>query len=871
MESYDQQRIHSRKPMTSRGSIGRSVSIATNFFRLNIKNLPAVYQYSIELLESNTSQSTKYDVAVSKPVFFNRNVFKRAVLSFLKGWDGRIAYDGRKIAYTSSEIPASVLEKELVVLCDKDGMAPQPDSNPATLQTIHVVMTHSASMDTKNLLNFSSASDTASTQALINALDVALSETNAWKYVHIGRTFFSPAGSKFLGDGVYAWRGFYQSVRPTERGLVVNLEESFKPFWQESSLAELCRSANRSELPHPQDEAGWKVIARKLQGVQVRAIHTGIRYRVHGFSTAGASRIYFQDGESGVRLSVTDYMEKQYQLCLRFPELPCVRTSTRKEIYIPVELLDVCPGQHCRKSMTAQQTSAMIRAAALRPSDRKQCLESTLRQANYVKDRICKSFGLTIEQRPLTVSARILPPPIMEYAPNSQTSPPQQVEVSNGTWNMQSSRFYAGATIANWIVLRIGHAMGERESQSFVSRLVQTARQCGLLIHNPSPPIYHVQPKNLGNTLLDIVGEEIDYLRKSKDKHGLQMMLVITEKQDSQIYRTIKRVCDLNCGVVSQCVVSKKIQMQRGGKLDQYLSNLTLKINAKLGGLNAKVAPYNERRAPNPSFLNKPHIVLGADVTHPGPGSGNASVAAVVGSRDKYGVQYTGSLRKQPARQEMITDMGDMFLEVYRRWYDYFNRRVHAQSIIMFRDGVSEGQYKQVLHVELSAIRRACHNVCRINPRITYVIVTKRHHARFFGESHTQRGDLDRNGNILPGTVIDSEVTSANVWEFYLNSHAGIQGTNRPSRYTVLVDENNLTADQLQSFVYRLTHAYARCTRSVSMVNAAYYAHLLAFRGRLYLGDSDCGTNSEDDSCHAKSNDIETQVHKNIENNLYFV
>lgn len=191
----------------------------------------------------------------------------------------------------------------------------------------------------------------------------------------------------------------------------------------------------------------------------------------------------------------------------------------------------------------------------------------------------------------------------------------------------------------------------------------------------------------------------------------------------------------------------------------------------------------------------------------------------------------------------------------------------------MFRDGVSEGQYQQVMDHEVSAIRRACREKCKINPKITYVIVTKRHHARFFGTRRTSHRDLDRNKNIVAGTVIDTDITSSNFYDFFLNSHAGIQGTNRPSKYTVLIDENFVTADQLQNYIFSLSHGFARCTRSVSMVNSAYYAHVLAARGRTWLDDD----GSDIMSVSSAGGDIDAVVplagtaHANIAHRLWFV
>eukprot|EP00967_Tisochrysis_lutea_P081169 scaffold111854_cov15-Tisochrysis_lutea.AAC.1 len=46
-------------------------------------------------------------------------------------------------------------------------------------------------------------------------------------------------------------------------------------------------------------------------------------------------------------------------------------------------------------------------------------------------------------------------------------------------------------------------------------------------------------------------------------------------------------------------------------------------------------------------------------------------------------------------------------------------------------------------------------------------------------------------------------------------------------------------ADGLHLLTYWLTFTYARCTRSVSYVPPAYYAHLAAFRGRTLASTSD--------------------------------
>lgn len=52
-------------------------------------------------------------------------------------------------------------------------------------------------------------------------------------------------------------------------------------------------------------------------------------------------------------------------------------------------------------------------------------------------------------------------------------------------------------------------------------------------------------------------------------------------------------------------------------------------------------------------------------------------------------------------------------------------------KIVMYRDGVSESQFLEVLSHELKAIRDACTEVQEdYTPGITFVVVQKRHHTR---------------------------------------------------------------------------------------------------------------------------------------------
>ena len=183
---------------------------------------------------------------------------------------------------------------------------------------------------------------------------------------------------------------------------------------------------------------------------------------------------------------------------------------------------------------------------------------------------------------------------------------------------------------------------------------------------------------------------------------------------------------------------------------------------------------------------------------------------------------------------ELIADLKNMVKAQLRAFYGATQKK--PERVLFYRDGVSEGQFAQLMKTEVAAIKAACDEIEKgYSPTITFVVIQKRHHVRFFP---TDARNADRSGNVPAGTVVDSGVCHPTQFDFFLCSHAGIQGTSRPTHYHVLFDENRFTADSLQDLSYKMCYTFARCTRSVSFVPPAYYAHLAAFRARFHFDDS---------------------------------
>ena len=84
-------------------------------------------------------------------------------------------------------------------------------------------------------------------------------------------------------------------------------------------------------------------------------------------------------------------------------------------------------------------------------------------------------------------------------------------------------------------------------------------------------------------------------------------------------------------------------------------------------------------------------------------------------------------------------------------------------------------------------------------PKITYIMVQKRHHTRFFPMDQDK---YPENGNASAGTMLDQCIN-------YLLSHEGIQATSRPCHYQVLWDDM-MTTDKLEELAYYLYYLYTQ-------------------------------------------------------------
>ncbi|XP_042038307.1 protein argonaute 10-like [Salvia splendens] len=785
-----------------------------------------------------------YDVTITPEVtskVVNRAIMAELVKLYKESELGmRLpAYDGRKGLYTAGELPFAWKEFTIKLIDDEDTV-----NGPKRERVYKVVIKFVAKASLHHLGQFLAGKQADGPRDALQILDIVLRELSMKRFCPVGRSFFSPdiRRPQKLGDGLEAWCGFYQSIRPTQMGLSLNIDMASAAFIEALPVIEyVAQLLGKDVLSRTLSDSDRVKVKKGLRGVKVEVTHRGDvrrKYRVSGITTQPTRELVFPVDDNSTMKSVVEYFQEMYGFTIQYTHLPCLQVGNQKKAnYLPMEACKIVEGQRYTKRLSEKQITSLLKVTCQRPRDRENDILQTVQHNGYDQDPYAKEFGIRISEKLATVEARVLPAPWLKY---HESGKEKDCLPQVGQWNMMNKKMINGMTVSRWACVNFSRSVQDSVARGFCNELAQMCQVSGMEF-SPEPviPFYNARPDQVEKALKHVYHA---CMNKLKGKE-LDLLLAILPDNNGSLYGDLKRICETDLGLISQCCLTKHVfKMNK-----QYLANVSLKINVKMGGRNTVLLDAISCRIPLVSDI--PTIIFGADVTHPENGEESSpSIAAVVASQDWPEVtKYAGLVCAQAHRQELIQDL-------YKTWQDPIRGTVSGgmvrdllvsfrkatgqkpQRIIFYRDGVSEGQFYQVLLFELDAIRKACASLePNYQPPVTFIIVQKRHHTRLFANNHRDKSSTDRSGNILPGTVVDSKICHPTEFDFYLCSHAGIQGTSRPAHYHVLWDENNFTADGIQMLTNNLCYTYARCTRSVSVVPPAYYAHLAAFRARFYM------------------------------------
>ena len=297
------------------------------------------------------------------------------------------------------------------------------------------------------------------------------------------------------------------------------------------------------------------------------------------------------------------------------------------------------------------------------------------------------------------------------------------------------------------------------------------------------------------------------------------LVICMLKYDGAQSYAMIKQVCCHQLGIPSQCVKSKTMGM-RGGqvqntrKVQSIVTKIVQQINCKLGGESWNVQI--------PAPLSK-MMIVGIDVCHDtqsNKGRGKRSVVGFTATTNSQFTKYFSTVKFQDVGQEIVDQLSACFGEAMENFKSL--NGFYPQEVIVYRDGVGEGQFLEVFQYEVPQLRQILLSK-NSAIKLTFVIVQKRIHTRIFDHP---RGGVK---NPLPGTVVDNGCTDPEMYDFFMVNQSVTQGTATPTHYHVILDEVNLPPANLQLLTFKLGHLYFNWAGTIRVPAPCQYAHKIAF------------------------------------------
>nr|DBA30176.1 TPA: hypothetical protein GDO54_006191 [Pyxicephalus adspersus] len=413
-------------------------------------------------------------------------------------------------------------------------------------------------------------------------------------------------------------------------------------------------------------------------------------------------------------------------------------------------------------------------------------------QGNEDAHNELQRWGLQIDSDLHMTSGRILPLEKINLRRNSFLPG----EDLNWTREVTREACISAVNLQYWVVIYPKHAISQvRELTSTFDKI---AGPIGMRVNQPNTI-------ELKDDRVETYARSIRSLMEGEAR--VQLILVVISGTRDDLYGAVKKLCCVQTPVPSQVVNTKTISNPT--KLRSIAQKILLQINCKLGGeLWGADIPL------------KNLMVIGMDVYHD-PSRGLRSVTGFVASINNSLTRWYSSVVFQLPNQEIVDGLKLCLVAALQKYHEV--NHVLPEKIVVYRDGVSDGQLPTVKNYEIPQLQTCFNAFDNYSPRMAVIVVQKRISTNMYCSSSGEYVTP------APGTIMDHTVTSRDWIDFYLLSHHVRQGCGIPTHYICVINTANLGPDHIQRLTFNLCHMYWNWPGTIRVPAPCKYAHKLAF------------------------------------------
>ncbi|KAM6158564.1 piwi-like protein 4 [Rhynchocyon petersi] len=610
----------------------------------------------------------------------------------------------------------------------------------------------------------------------------------------IGRNYYNPSEPvEIYQHKLSLWPGFSISVSQFESSLLFSADVCYKVLRNETVLELMSGLYHRTGL-----SSFTQACEKELLGLIVLTRYNNKTYRIDDIDWSVNPTHTFEKRD-GTKITYLDYYKQQYDIALSDLHQPVLvsllknKRNGNTEPRIAHLMPELCylTGLSSQAVSNFQLMKALAEVMHLSPVGRQQQLTRLADdiQRNKESRFELETWGLHFGCQK-SLMGRVIPPEKLIL----QDHICQPVSAADWSKDIRTCRMLYAPSLTKWLMIHSNQT--ENVNESFLNCLRRVGGSMGFRVDHPK--IIRVQ-ENPASFLRAIQQHVVP---------DVQMVLCILSSNQTSYYDSIKKYLTSDCPVPSQCVLTRTLNKQ--GMMMSIATKIAMQMTCKLGGeLWAVEIPL------------KSLMVVGIDVCKDTLNKGMAVVGFVASSNPRITRWYSRCILQSTTGD--VADCLKVFMTgALKKWYKY-NHELPAR-VIVYRDGVGDGQLKALIEYEVpQLISCVAESSSSASSRLSVIVVRRKCVPRFFKEmNHTLQ-------NPPVGTVIDSEATRPDWYDFYLISQKARQGTVNPTYYNVIYDDNGLKPDHMQRLTFKLCHLYYNWLGLVSIPAPCQYAHKLTF------------------------------------------
>ena len=409
----------------------------------------------------------------------------------------------------------------------------------------------------------------------------------------------------------------------------------------------------------------------------------------------------------------------------------------------------------------------------------------------------------------MQVQGRCLPLPELEFGGGR----PEKPQIGHGRFRQKKDKVGVNFDGENCCLITFNHLVNLAKVDCD-----NLCKACGAFgISFKLPLLIKLNSTNNADLIKELHNINIDKNKK--------MVIVILDRNTKNLYPLIKDFLYTEKGITSQFMLHDE-NPNKGGKKKQNMSYYSAVLNQMVVKANGELFRLQFCQGMD----SGPSMIIGIDVSK--VSGGNKYVVSASYNR-KFNKFYTdiGNGSNTQDDKTLINLLSNCLVNFKKN-----NNDCLPKTVIIYRQGGNEKQTEKIIRNELPKILSLFNGNEKDDlyknekPKLTVFTVNKKTDLKFFEQTN--------NGykNIPMGTVIDKDVISPELFEFYLQCPDVDRGCASPVHFLCVYNNNeNMTINDYEDVSYKQSFYYWNWPGPIRVPAALKYAEVANTFSNKYL------------------------------------